>query len=64
MGRGLSLIRGVVYTKRKKLLLLLLTLLVYVIAWFAVVFWINSTNNAEIIVRGAAEYNLLQYKCY
>ena len=25
---------------------------VYVIAWFAVVFGINSTSNAEIIVRG------------
>ena len=30
----------------------LLELLVYVIAWFAVVFGINSTSNAEIIVRG------------
>ena len=30
----------------------LLKLLVYVIAWFAVVFGINSTSNAEIIVRG------------
>ena len=38
--------------------------LVYVIAWFAVVFGINSTSNAEIIVRGAAEYNLLHYECY
>ena len=27
--------------------------LVYVIAWFAVVFGINSTSNVEIIVRGA-----------
>ena len=39
---------------------------VYVIAWFAMVFGINSTSNAEIIVRGAAEYNLLHYdyECY
>ena len=37
---------------------------VYVIAWFAVVFGINSMSNAEIIVRGAAEYNLLHYECY
>ena len=37
---------------------------VYVIAWFAVVFGINSTSNAEIIVRGVAEYNLLHYECY
>ena len=27
----------------------------YVIAWFAVVFGINSTSNAEIIVRGAQQ---------
>ena len=37
---------------------------VYVIAWFGVLFGINSTSNAEIIVRGAAEYNLLHYECY
>ena len=37
---------------------------VYVIAWFAVVLGINSTSNAEIIVQGAAEYNLLHYECY
>ena len=36
----------------------------YVIAWFAGVFKIISTNNAEIIVRGVAEYNLLHYECY
>ena len=29
---------------------------VYVIAWFAVVFGINSTSNAEMIVRGKAGY--------
>ena len=34
-----------------------------VIAWFAVVFGINSTRNAEIFVQGAAEYNLLHYEC-
>ena len=39
-------------------------LLVYVIAQFAVVFGNNSTSNAEIIVRGKAEYNLLRYECY
>ena len=39
-------------------------ILAYVIAWFAVVFGINSTSNAEIIVRGTAEYNLLHYECY
>ena len=38
--------------------------LVYIIAWFAVVFRINSTRNAEIIVQGEAEYNLLHYECY
>ena len=37
---------------------------VYVIAWFAVVFGINSTSNAEIIVQGVAEYDLLHYECY
>ena len=37
---------------------------VYVIEGFAVVFGINSTSNAEIIVRGVAEYNLLHYECY
>ena len=25
---------------------------------------INSTSNAEIIVQGEAEYNLLHYECY
>ena len=39
-------------------------ILVYVIAWFGVVFGINSTSNAEIIARGTAEYNLLHYECY
>ena len=39
-------------------------LFVYVIAWFAVVFGINSMSNAEILVRGVAEYNLLHYECY
>ncbi len=34
------------------------------IAWVAVVFGINSTSNAEVIVRGEAECNLLHYKCY
>ena len=36
---------------------------VSVIAWFAVVFVINSMSNAEIIVQRTAEYNLLHYKC-
>ena len=35
-------------------------ILVYVIAWFGVVLGINSMSNAKIIVRGTAEYNLLQ----
>ena len=26
--------------------------------------WINSVSNVELIVRGAAEYNLLHYKCH
>ena len=43
---------------------ILAIVLVYVIAWFAGVFGINSTSNAEIIVRGVAEYNLLHYKFY
>ena len=34
----------------------------YVIAWFAVVFGINS--NAEIIVRGAAKYKLPHYEYF
>ena len=36
---------------------------VYVIA-SAVVFGNISTSNAEIIVRGEAEYYLLHYECY
>ena len=43
---------------------ILAIVLVYVIAWFAGVFGIKSTSNAEMIVRGVAEYNLLHYKCY
>ena len=35
----------------------------YVIAWFAVVFRINSMSNAEIIVRGAGQ-SLCQTKSY
>ena len=38
-----------------------LCILVYVIAWFTVVFGINSMSNAEIIIQGA---NLLHYECY
>ncbi len=38
--------------------------LVYVIAWVAVVFGINSTSNAEVITWGEAKYNVLYYKCY
>ena len=32
---------------------------VYVIAWFGVVFGINSTSNAEIIVRARVQFTAL-----
>ena len=54
---------GVHYSE-KGLLAVYTKYYVYVIAWLAVVFGINSTSNAGVIARGEAECYLLHYKCY
>ena len=39
-------------------------LLVHIVAWFSVVFGINSTSKVGIIAQGVAECNSLPYECF